>query len=260
MRRRLIVVVATAVGVAAIGGGYSFAYQSPTLQGPDGNTQSIAVNLTPKARSKTQATPTTLEVTTATGNATTANHVPVPAVEAIVDFPKGLTVFSKGYPTCNAGLLQSTSTEVAVEACGKAKIGGGEGTADLVVGSKVFPVNTQITAFNGVPQGGKPVILLHTYAQSPVQTTLVLVGTVSAYNKQGFGTRLDVSIPLIAGGQGAITGFKVKVFKKFKYKGQLRSYINATCPTKSWKARGQFVFRDGESLTPVVNGKCTPKQ
>jgi hypothetical protein len=260
MRRRLTLAVAMAVGVAAIGGGYSFAAQSPTLQGPDGNTQSIAVNLTPQKRSATKPTPVTLDVTTATGNATTANHVPIPAVEAIVDFPKGLSVFAKGYPTCNAGLLQSTSTEVALEACKKAKIGGGEGTADLVVGSKVFPVVTTITAFNGVPQGGKPVILLHTYSQSPVQTTLVLVGVVSNYNKQGFGARLDVSIPLIAGGQGAITGFHVKVFKKFTYKGKQRSYISATCPTKSWKSRGQFVFRDGESLTPQVKGKCTPKK
>jgi hypothetical protein len=260
MRKRLTLAVAMAVGVAAIGGGYSLAAQSPTLQGPDGNTQSIAVNLTPQKRSATKPAPVTLDVTTATGNATTANHVPIPAVEAIVDFPKGLSVFAKGYPTCNAGLLQSTSTEVALEACKKAKIGGGTGTADLVVGSKVFPVETTITAFNGVPQGGKPVILLHTYSQSPVQTTLVLVGVVSSYNKQGFGARLDVSIPLIAGGQGAITGFHVKVFKKFTYKGKQRSYISATCPTKSWKSRGQFVFRDGESLTPQVKGKCTPKK
>jgi hypothetical protein len=260
MRKRLTLVVAMAVGVATIGGGYSFAAQSPTLQGPDGNTQSIAVNLTPSKRSATKPAPVTLDVTTATGNATTANHVPIPAVEAIVDFPKGLSIFSKGFPTCNAGLLQSTSTEVALEACKKAKIGGGEGTADLVVGSKVFPVTTTITAFNGVPQGGNPVILLHTYSQSPVQTTLVLVGTVKNYNKQGFGARLDVSIPLIAGGQGAITGFHVKVFKKFTYKGKPRSYVSATCPTKTWKSRGQFVFRDGESLTPEVKGKCTPKK
>jgi hypothetical protein len=121
-------------------------------------------------------------------------------------------------------------------------------------------VTTTITAFNGKPQGGKPVILLHTYAQQPVQTTLVLVGVVKSYNKQGFGARLDVSIPLIAGGQGAITGFHVKVSKKYSYKGKQRSYISATCPTKSWKSRGQFVFRDGESLTPVAKGKCTPKK
>jgi hypothetical protein len=204
--------------------------------------------------------PATLNVRTATDNATTANGVPIPAVRAIIDFPKGLTIFSKGFPTCDAGSIQSTSTEVALEKCKKAKIGTGKGTADLVVGSKVFPVETAIVAFNGKPQGGKPVILLHNYSQQPVQTTLVLVGVVKNYNKQGFGARLDVSIPLIAGGQGALTSFQAKVFKKYFFKGKQRSFVSASCPTKSWKARGKFEFRDGESLTPVVKGKCTPKK
>jgi hypothetical protein len=260
MRKRLTLAVAMAVGVAAIGTGYSVAAQSPTLTGADGNTQSIAVNITPSKRSATKPVPVTLNVATATGNETTANHVPSPAVRAIIDFPKGLTIFNKGFPTCDSGKIQSTSTEVAKEQCKKAIIGSGKGTADLVVGSKVFPVETTIVAFNGAPQGGKPVILLHTYSQSPVQTTLVLFGVVKNYNKQGFGTRLDVTLPLIAGGQGAITSFQVKVFKKYFYKGKRRSYVSATCPTRTWKARGQFVFRDGESLTPQLKGKCTPKK
>lgn len=258
MRKRLTLAVAMAVGVAAIGTGYSVAAQSPTLQGPDGNTQSIALELTPNKRPAKKAVPVTLNVRTATDNATTSNGVPIPAVRAIIDFPKGMTIFSKGFPTCDAGSIQNTSTEVALEQCKKAKIGTGTGTADLVVGSKVFPVTTNIIAFNGKPQGGKPVILLHNYSQSPIQTTLVLIGVVKNYNKQGFGARLDVSIPLIAGGQGALTSFQTKVFKKFRYKGKLRSYVSATCPTKTWKARGQFVFRDGESLTPQLKGKCTP--
>lgn len=260
MRKLLTLAVAMAVGVTAIVAGYAFAAQSKTLQGPDGNTQSIAVNITPQKLSKTKPGPVTLEVTTATTSTTNANGVPVPAVEAIVDLPKGLTIFNKGYPTCDAGVLQSTSTEAALEACKKAKIGGGEGTADLVVGSKVFPVTTTITAFNGIPQGGKPVVLLHTYSQSPVQTTLVLVGVVTKYNKEGYGARLDVTIPLIAGGAGAITGFHVKIFKAFSYKGKKRSYVSSTCPSKTWKARGKFVFKDGESLTPELKGKCSQKK
>jgi hypothetical protein len=260
MRKSLTLAVAMAFGVTAVISGYAFAAQSPTLQGADGNTQSIAVNITPQKRSKTKPSPVTLNVTTATTSTTAANGVPSPAERAIVDFPKGLSIFSKGYPTCDSAKLQNTSTEAALEACKKAQIGGGEGTADLVVGAKVFPVTTTITAFNGVPQGGKPVVLLHTYSQSPVQTTLVLVGTVTNFNKEGYGARLDVSIPLIAGGQGAITGFHVKIAKTYTYKGKKHGYVSATCPSKTWKARGQFVFKDGESLTPKLTSKCGQKK
>lgn len=260
MRKRLTLAVAMAVGIAVAVAGIAGAVQSPTLVGADGNTQSMGVNIKPTKRSKTKPTPSTLEVTTATDNPSRANGVPIPAVEAIVDFPKGVTVFTKGYPTCDPALLQNTSTEKALEECKRAKVGGGEGTLDLVVGEKVFPVVAGMTVFNGVPQGGKPVILLHLYSQTPIQTTVVLVGVVKNYNKQGFGTRLDVTIPLLAGGQGAVTGVKLKVFKKYFYKGKTRSYISATCPTKTWKSRGEFVFLDGESLTPGVKGKCTQKQ
>jgi len=260
MRKRLTFAVAMALAVATAVAGYAVAYQSPTLTGADGNTQSIAVNITPGKRSQTKPQPVTLEVKTATSSTTNANGVPSPATRAIIDFPKGLSIFTKGYPTCDASKLQNTSTEAAEEACKKAKIGTGEGTADLVVGTKVFPVKTAITAFNGVPQGGKPIVLLHNYSQTPVQTTLVLVGTVKKLNKEGFGARLDVSIPLIAGGQGAITSFGAKISKTFKYKGVKHGYVEASCPSKKWKARGEFDFLDGEALTPVLKGKCTPKK
>lgn len=260
MRKRLTLVVATALGVTVAFAAYAVAYRSPTLTGADGNTQSIAMSIKPHKRSKKKAQPVTLEVKTATSSTTNPSGTPSPATRAIVDFPKGLSIFAKGYPTCDAAKLQNTSTEAALEACKRAKIGTGTGSANLVVGTKVFPVTTKIVAFNGVPQGRKPVVLLHNYSQTPVQTTLVLVGTVKKYNKQGFGTRLDVSIPLIAGGQGALTSFGVKISKTYKYKGKKRGYINATCPSKKWKARGEFDFLDGEALTPVVKGKCTPKK
>lgn len=261
MRKRLTFAVAMALGVAVVLAGVAGAVQSPTLQGQNGNTQSMAAIYKPTKLSKKQAEPITLEVKTATAstNPSANNGAPIPAVQAIVDFAKGVQIFAKGYPTCDPGLLQNTSTEAALEACKKAKIGGGVGTADLVVGTKIFPVTTTITAFNGVPSGGKPVILLHTYSQVPVQTTIVLIGTVKNFNKEGFGPRLDVILPLIAGGQGAITGFQVKIFKKFRYKGKVRSYVSASCPTKKMKTRGQFIFRDGESLTPSVVQKCTQK-
>lgn len=261
MRKRLTFAVAMAVAAAASIAAAAGAARSPVLNAPDGNTQSIAVKIAPRKLSKKTAEPVTLEVTTATAttNPNANNGAPIPAVEAVIDFPKGLSIFNKGYPTCDAGLLQNTSTEAALEACKKARVGSGEGTADLVVGERIFPVATTIMAFNGKPVAGKPVILLHTYSQSPIQTTLVLVGTVTGFDREGYGPRLDVTIPLIAAGQGAITGFHVKIFKTFSYKGKKRSYVSATCPTKRTKARGEFVFKDGESLTPTLTGKCAQK-
>lgn len=228
---------------------------------PDGNAQAVGAKIVPKKLSKTTFTPGSLEVTTKVTNATRTGGVPVPAVRAVLDFDKNAKIFTKGIPTCDPAKLQSTSTEVALQQCGKAKIGSGTASALLPVGANIYTVNQVVTAFNGVPQGGKPVVILHTYGTTPIQTTLVLVGAVTNYNKEGYGPRIDLEIPKIAGGTGALTDFNVTISKKYKYKGKPASFISAKCPnSKKLKMRGAFTFSDGETATPKYVQTCTPKK
>jgi hypothetical protein len=259
MRKRSTLIVGSAMAlIVAIAA--SVAVAGAPVTGADGNSQSIDVRIAPKKLSKTTPTPASLEVTTKVTNATTPGGVPVPATRVVVDFAKGAKLFTKGLPTCTAGQLQSVSTEVAKQACKGAIIGQGKAAALLPVGTKIFPVDQTVTAFNGAPQGGKPVVLLHSYGTTPVQTTLVLVGVVSNYNKEGFGPRLDVSVPLIAGGAGALTDFNVRIDKKWKYKGKRVSFVSATCPNKKkLKARGAFTFKDNEMITALSSQSCKQK-
>lgn len=255
MRRVPFSIVGIAILVAAIA--TAAAVAGPVVSGPDGNTQSIDSLIGPKKLSKKTFTPATLSVTTLTTSTTAANGVPSPAIRATIDFDKNAVLFTKGLPTCDPAKLQSQSTEVAEQVCGKAKIGGGKAIALLPVGSRVYDVEQTVTAFNGQPKGGKPVVILHTYGTTPLQTTLVLVGTVSNYAKQGYGPRLDLEIPLLAGGSGALKEFQVTIKKQWRYKGQRRSFVSAKCPnSKKLKARGAFTYRDGQSLTALSTQTC----
>jgi hypothetical protein len=256
MRKRSTL-IASIFAAAAVAIPVSVAIAGPTVTGSDGNTQSIDVVISPsKLPGKTLA-PATLKVTTKTTTTTAANGVPSPSQEAVVDFDKNTAIFTKGLPTCNATLLQSTSTEIAEQKCGKAKIGSGSGIALIPAGSTLTEA-TKVTAFNGVPEDGKPVVLLHAYGTAPVQTTLVLVGTVTNYDKEGYGPRLEVAIPKIAGGTGALTDFQVTINKKWNYKGKKVSFISAKCPSsKKLKGRGAFTFADGVTLTGLSTQSCT---
>lgn len=227
---------------------------------PDGNAQAVGSVISPKRLFQKTFTPGTLEVTTALSNSIAPGGVPSPTINVVIDFDKNAKIFTKGIPTCNPALLQSVSTEIALEKCGKAKIGSGTSQALLPVGSKVFVADQTVTAFNGVPQGGKPVVILHSYGTTPVQTALVLVGTVENFNKEGYGPRLDVDVPLIAGGAGALTAFNVKINKKYKYKGKAVSFLSAKCPkSKKLKTRSVFTFKDGQTSNPTYVQKCTQK-
>lgn len=254
MRRHSFLIAAAVALAAAIAA--TAAVAGPTVTGPDGNTQSIDSLIKPKQLSKTSFTPGTLKVTTLTTSVTSPDGVPSPAIHATIDFDKNAKLFTKGLPTCDPAQVQSKSTEEAERACGKAKIGSGHALA-LLKSSRVYEVPQTVTAFNGTPKGGKPVVILHTYGTTPLQAALVLIGTVSNYGKEGYGPRLDLEIPLLAGGTGALKEFQVTINKKWRYKGQQRSFLSAKCPnSKTLKARGKFTFRDGESLTAFSKQTC----
>lgn len=256
MRKRLTIALIGALAVAVAAAATAFGI-GPA---PDGNTQDATITFKPKKLGKKTATPVTLEVTTKTTSTTDPSGKPVPAVEAVIDFDKNASIFAKGYPTCTPQQLENVSTEAGLEACKKAQIGTGSAAALLPTSKGVATENLTVTAFNGVPQGGNPVVLLQAYGESPVQTTQVLVGVVTKYNKEGYGPRLTVSIPLIVNGLGSLTDFKAVIFKKFNYKGKQRSYVSSKCPkSKKLKGRAKFVYRDGQSLTPEVTQKCTQK-
>jgi hypothetical protein len=258
MHKRSFPAAAAAAGIVAALTA-SAALAGPTVSGPDGNTQSIETAISPKKLPKKTFAPATLKVVAKTGTTTAANGVPSPSTSAVIDFDKGMKIFTKGLPTCNPAVLQNVSTEIAEQKCGAAKIGSGVAHALLPTGSRVYEIEQTVTAFNGVPQGGKPTVLLHSYGTTPIQTTLVLVGTVSNFNKEGFGPRLDVSIPLIAGGTGAIEDFTVTIDKKYRYEGKPASFINAECDNKSFKTRSVFAYKDGTSLEALHTQPCTQK-
>jgi hypothetical protein len=258
MRKRPISLVGAALAVtAAITA--SAALAGPTVSGPDGNTQSVESVIAPKKLPKKTLSPASLKVVTRTGSTTDPTGKPSPATRAVIDFDKGARLFNKGLPTCNPAKIQSVSTEVAEENCGTAKIGSGTAHALLKTGTSLYDITQTVTAFNGTPQGGKPTVLLHVYGTTPVQTTLVLVGTVSNYDKEGYGPRLDITIPLIVNGQGALTEFEVTIDKKYSYKGAKQSFISAACDNGNFKTRAAFTYLDGTELTATHSQKCTPK-
>jgi hypothetical protein len=248
--------VATLVALVAVAIPVSAAIAGETVTGPDGNTQSLEASVAPAGLYKKTPSPAALNVEVKTG---ATSGIPSPAVHDVIDFDQNLSLATKGLPTCNAALLQNTTTEAAEAACGKAKIGSGTSTTLLPLGS-LYTEPTKVVAFNGVPQGGKPVVLLQAYGTSPVQTTLVLVGTVSNLGKEGYGPRLDVTVPPIAGGVGVITDFKVKIQKSWTYKGKKMSFVSAKCPaSKKLKYRGAFTYKDGTTIEAATTQTCTPK-
>jgi hypothetical protein len=167
-----------------------------------------------------------------------------------------------GLPLCTSSLLQSTTTETALERCRPALVGRGHFGASVEFPSLAgIPAKGTILAFNGT-HDGKSALLLHLYGTVPVQATFILALTVSHRSGQ-FGTVFAAKIPTLAGGVGSVTKIDLKIGRKYTYKGKRRSYLSASCAAPAGftggvfpLAKGSFYFADGRKLETILSRNC----
>jgi hypothetical protein len=173
-------------------------------------------------------------------------------------------LFTRGLPVCSAPLLQSTTTRDALGHCRPALVGTGTFGAELAVtGSSPVPSRGRLLAFNG-NSGGRPLFLLHFYASSPVQETLVIPFRVSKEEGGGeLSTVLSGRIPQLAGGQAYVTDIRLRLGRRFAYRGHPESLLSASCAAPAGfrsaifdLARGRFDFANGQRLTTTLTGRC----
>jgi hypothetical protein len=188
------------------------------------------------------------------------------------DFDLGNTA---QYPTCNPGVLANTTTAQANAACGPGAAGGNStvGSGNSTVCSALLGCGGQsvpgvVTAFNGVPSGGNPQIILHNRIGPPVNVTTVLQGvltggtlTVSVPDTSATGLHLThffTGVPILKTGTGKAASSAKK--KKKKKKAAPVYYITAKCSDGTWNTSETTTFRGGgATLSASTTTPCTQK-
>lgn len=169
---------------------------------------------------------------------------------------------TRGLALCPSPALQSTTSETALERCAPAQVGRGSFRADLDSEQAAIPVRGRILVFNSRHRG-KPALLLHLYGTVPVQATFVLPLAISRRSEGQFGTVLATKVPALAGGLGSITDIELKIGRTYRYQGQPRSFISASCAAPAGFssalfpfARGSFRFAGGQGLDIPLIRTC----
>ncbi len=212
--------------------------------------------ITPKKLPKKEAAPITLKLS---GSIATSDATHPPALKTLdLEFDRHGSLNTKGLPTCTVAKLQSTLTAQAKRVCASSLVGTGTVSADISFPEQApFGASGPLLIFNGAPKGGKQVLIFHVHANVPAPTTFVTTALIS---KQGgkYGTRAEVAIPTITGGQGSLTSFNATLHKTWTYKGHKQSLLLASCPTGSLYAHGDFSFADGTRASGDVVRPCVP--
>lgn len=228
----------------------------------DGNVRiSFSGGFTPHSLPRDRPAPVTIDVQGAIGT-TDGTHPPaVSRIEIAINRHGKLS--TQGLPACSAPTLQSTSTEAALARCRSALVGRGSFGAEVQFsGPEPVLAKGRMLAFYG-RSAGKPALLLHLYATTPVRVTFVLPLLISHESKGQFGTILSARVPTLAGGLGSVTEINLKVGREYTYRGQPRSFLSASCPAPAGfpgaifsLARGSFYFEDGKKIDTTLSRDC----
>jgi hypothetical protein len=255
MRRHLVALFALA-SVAVIAA-------AAIANAASSNTNVASVKVKPSTLSKTKFKPVkkvTFEVSTVkNGDPGSPQHptmFPSPATETDVAFDKDFQFNSKGLATCAANKLNGATLQQARAACGKAIVGTGSGTAcalNPTNGSCALVVPAQVLAFNAKPKSGNPGIVFWTSNAVTGETT---INGVIKKTSGKFSHRLNAKVPLLGGGAGSITDFKVNVTRKFIFKSEKVGFIEVKCSDRKLEIKGYWKFLDGTKNTDVGSTSC----
>jgi hypothetical protein len=258
MRRRFI----TLALVLAATGGFAAVARAEVIQSGDVRVN-FRADFSPTALPRDRPAPITVEV----GGkiSTTDGSQPPPLQQLRVELSSAGQIETRGLPTCAAALLQSTSSEAALERCRPAMIGTGTFEAQLQFSGAPILVDGRALVFNGVVHG-RPGMLIHIYIASPARVTLVIPLAITRPGGR-FGTVLTTNVPTLAGGLGSITELKLRIGRRYNYRGVKRSYLNAACAAPAGFpgavfpfARGTFTFSGGRIIHTVLTRNCTVRE
>lgn len=172
-------------------------------------------------------------------------------------------ITTKGLPVCSSAQLESTSSAVALAHCRPALVGHGGFDADVAFpGRAPFSVHGEMLAFNGVSHG-RPAILLHVYASTPADVTVVLAFTIRHPQRGKFGTLLAAKVPKLAADLGYVTNVSLVFDRRYSSHGKRYSFLSARCAAPSGFpgaifsfTRGTFEFAEGRKIVTTLTRNC----
>jgi hypothetical protein len=183
---------------------------------------------------------------------------PSPLRKIVVELDKHGHAETRGLPKCTLQKLVATTTKQARKICPGAVIGTGFGTA-LIELPEQQPIeaSSPITIFNGPEMHGNPSGIGHAYLTYPVPTTYLVQAELEKVHHGRYGYRVEVNLPKIANDYGSGIYGRLKIDRKWTYKGKRLSVANARCPDGRLQARIELTFKDGTFLKATGFKRCT---
>ncbi len=210
---------------------------------------------TPTALPKNENAPITVF---GSGKISTADGTLPPILKTIeFEFDKHGSVDTEGLPKCALRKLVATTVPQARKLCPGSIVGTGFGHGVVKFPEQaIIPADSGITLFNGPQIGGDPTLYAHAHLTVPGPVTFIVPIRIEDIRNGRYGYRVSVEIPKIANGYGIPISGSVRVGRKWTYKGEKHSFIEARCADGRLQAIGEFGFKDGSLMKGTFLSPC----
>lgn len=175
-------------------------------------------------------------------------------------FDKNGGVETRGLPVCPRRKLIAITPAGARKNCPDAIVGTGfaKGVVNFPEQAPI-PASSPLTLFNAPPQKGNPALYVHAYTTVGGPAAIIIPVEIRRVNDGRYGIRTVADIPKIVNGYGTPLYGRLKIDKKWGYKGKQLSYANASCPDGRLQAKVRAVFKDGTLLQGTFVNPCKGK-
>lgn len=183
---------------------------------------------------------------------------PPPALkQVILDFDRDGRLSTAGLPTCAPEKIENVGVAAARRKCEDAIVGKGKIGAQVLHEGRWIQAIGELTLFNGPARGHTANVVAHAQPISLPDEIYVVEIPVDR-TKGDFRYRATVEVPEIFNGTGVLTNITAKIARRYRFKGQERSYVAAQCSDGSLGVHGRLTFESGVVIDGTVEKYCVP--
>jgi hypothetical protein len=186
--------------------------------------------------------------------------------ELTFDLDRNSGVNAKGLPVCHPPRRYRVPGDL--RACRSAIIG--SGSAHFEFAFPEYPpirAPSNLTLYNGGHVRGVMTVYAVAFVDVPVPSAIVIPVEVRRIHDGRYGLHAVARIPPIAGGNGSLLDFNLKIKRLFEYQEMQKSYAMARCPDRHLDAEIGALFKneiESPGLPPItvirgaVGFRCAP--
>lgn len=224
---------------------------------------SLKGEITPHFLPRTRPVPVAIGLSS---DFSTADGGPLPQLRQIaIEVGNRGKLGYRGLPVCKPARVRVTSKSGALAACGSALVGKGHLGGQIGIdGQAPFAFDGRILAFNSRLADGRVVALADVHSEAP-PVSFVMPFVIHGGGKRG--TKLVAKLPHLAGGLIHVTHFDLTLKRRFRYRGEERSYLSANCAVpRGFTAlvfpllQATYTFAGGHSVTATATRGCSVRK